>query len=72
MRKGERGASINTSTTKRVGVEYTGRTIDFVSISGHVVRGSEAVTSELKIEDEVLKYEILAVAEIPGAVKGPS
>ena len=66
---GARMSLVDKSLAERLGVEYTGRTIDFVSISGHVVRGSEAMASELRIEDEVLKYEILAVAEIPGPVK---
>ena len=67
--RGARMSLIDKSLADRIGVEYTGRIIDFVSISGHVVRGSEAVTPELMIEDEILKYEVAAVVEIPETVK---
>jgi hypothetical protein len=60
---------IDRSLAERIGVQYTGRNIDFVSVSGHVVKASEAVVPELEIEGEVLKYEALAVAEIPEKVK---
>ena len=65
----ERMSLIDKSLADHIGVEYTGRMIDFVSISGHVVKGSEAVTPELMIEDEILKYEVAAVVEIPETVK---
>ena len=60
---------IDKSLAKRVGVQYTGRVIDFVSVSGHVVRALEAVVPEFEIEGELLKYEAVAVAEIPERVK---
>jgi hypothetical protein len=66
---GARMTLIDRSLAERIGVQYTGRNIDFVSVSGHVVKASEAVVSELEIEGEVLKYEALAVAEIPEKVK---
>jgi len=54
---------------EQIGLQYTGREINFVSISGHTVKASEAIVSELELEDEVLKYEPVAVAEIPKPVK---
>jgi hypothetical protein len=66
---GARMSLIDKSIADRIGVELTGREIDFVSVSGHIVRASEAVVRELEIEGELLKYEVVAVAEIPEAVK---
>jgi len=66
---GARMTLIDRSLAERIGVQYTGRIIDFVSVSGHVVRALEAVVSELEIEGEVLKYDVLAVTDIPEKVK---
>jgi len=60
---------IDKSLAERVGVQYTGRVIDFVSVSGHVVRALEAVVPEFEIEGELLKCEAVAVAEVPERVK---
>jgi predicted aspartyl protease len=51
---GARMSLIDKSIADRIGVELTGREIDFVSVSGHVVRASEAVVRELEIEGELL------------------
>jgi hypothetical protein len=66
---GARMTLIDRSLAERIGVQYTGRVIDFVSVSGHVVKALEAVVPELELEDEVLKYEAVTVAEIPERVK---
>jgi hypothetical protein len=66
---GARMTLIDRLLAERIGVQYTGRIIDFVSVSGHVVRALEAVISELEIEGEVLKYDVLAVIDIPEKVK---
>ena len=66
---GARMSLIDESLADRIGVELTGRRIDFVSISGHTVKASEAIVRELEIEGETLKYETIAVAEIPKTVK---
>jgi hypothetical protein len=66
---GARMTLIDRSLAERIGVQYTGRIIDFISVSGHVVRALEAVVSELEIEGEVLKYDVLAVTDIPEEVK---
>jgi len=66
---GARMTLIDKSVADLVGVELTGREIDFVSVSGHMLRASEAVLREFEIEGELLKYEVMAVAEIPEAVK---
>jgi acid stress-induced BolA-like protein IbaG/YrbA len=60
---------IDRSLAEHIGVQYTGRAIDFVSVSGHVMRASEAIVSELEIEGEALKYEAVVVAEILEKVK---
>jgi len=64
---GARMTLVDKSLAERIGVQYTGRTINFVS--GQVVKALEALVSELEVEDEVLKYEAVAVAEIPEKVK---
>jgi len=66
---GARMSLADRSLAEQIGVEYTGREINFVSISGHTVKASEAIVSELELEGEVLKYEPIAVAEIPKPVK---
>jgi len=66
---GARMSLADKSLAERIGVEYTGREINFVSVSGHTVKASEAIVSELELEGEVLKYEPIAVAEIPKLVK---
>ena len=66
---GARMSLLDKSLAENIGVEYTERTIDFVSISGHVIKGQEAVTPELRIEDEVLKYAALAIAEIQNLLR---
>jgi predicted aspartyl protease len=66
---GARMTLIDRSLAERIGVQYTGRIIDFVSISGHVVKALEAIVPELEVEGEKLKYEAVAVAEIPEKVK---
>jgi predicted aspartyl protease len=67
---GARMSLIDKSIADLVGVELTGREIDFVSVSGQMLRASEAVLREFEIEGEPLKYEVVIVAEIPEAVKG--
>jgi len=54
---------------EHIGVEYTGRRVNFISISGHKIKASEAMILEMNIEGEVLKYEAVAVADIPNTVK---
>jgi|GEM_PF-455731 len=60
---------IDRSLAERVGVQYTGRKIDLFTVSGHVVKALEAVVFELEVEGEVLKYEAVAVADIPEKVR---
>lgn len=66
---GARMTLLDRSLAERVGVEYTGRVVSFIAISGHVVKALEAVVHELEVEGEALRYEPVAVAEIPGKVK---
>jgi len=66
---GARMTLIDGSLAERVGVQYTGRTINFISVSGHAVKALEALVLELKVEDEALKYEAVAVANILEKVK---
>ena len=60
---------IDKALADRLGVEYTGRSLDFISISGHVVRSMEAVILVFEVGGEQLRYEALTVADIPGRVK---
>ena len=39
------------------------------TISGHSVKALEAIVAELEVEGEKLRYEPVAVSEIPGKVK---
>jgi predicted aspartyl protease len=66
---GARMTLIDRSLAECIGVQYTGGIIDFVSISGHVVKALEAIVPELEVEGEKVKYEAVAVAEIPEKVK---
>lgn len=66
---GARITVLDETKAEEIGVEYTGRELSLVSISGHRVKAREAVVSELVIEGETLKYEALAVAKIPDDVK---
>ena len=66
---GARMSLVDKSTAEHIGVEYTGRKLDFISISGHVVEASEAVVLELVLEGELLKYEAIAVVDMPENVK---
>jgi len=52
-----------------LGVEYTGRRLDLISVSGYRVEAVEALIPELVLEGEVLRYEAVAVAEIPKEVR---
>ena len=66
---GARMSLLDKILAEKLGVEYTGREINFVSISGHAVRGLEAILPQINVEGEVLKYEPVVVAEIPKTVK---
>jgi len=48
---GARMSLIDKSLAERVGVQYTGRTIDFISVSSHIVRALEAIVSEIEVEN---------------------
>jgi len=52
-----------------IGVDYTGRKLSLVSVPGHRIEALEALVPEFVLEDEALKYEAVAVAEIPGEVR---
>ena len=66
---GARMSLLDKVLAEKLGVEYTGRKVNFISISGHTVKGLEAILSQIDVEGEVLKYEPVAVAEIPKTVK---
>jgi len=66
---GARMSLIDRSLAERIGVQYTGREIGFISVSGQTVKASEAIVQELELEGEKLKYEVIAAAEIPKSVK---
>ena len=66
---GARMTLVDRVLADRLGVEYTGREISFIPISGHSVKALEAIVAELEVEGEKLRYEPVAVSEIPGKVK---
>jgi hypothetical protein len=66
---GARMTLIDRVLAERVGVEYRGRVLNPTSISGQVLRALEAVVPVLRVEDEELKYEAVAVISIPEDVK---
>jgi len=66
---GARMSLLDKHLAEKMGVEYTGREINFLSISGHTVKGLEAIIPKIEVEGEALKYEPVAVAEIPKGVK---
>ena len=66
---GARMSLVDRLLAERIAVQYTGREINFLSISGHAVKALEALVPELEVEGEVLKHEAVAVAEIPKNVK---
>ena len=66
---GARMSLVEKHLAEHIGVKYTGRQINFISLSGHAIKASEAIVPEMKIEGEALKYEVIAVTEIPSTVK---
>jgi len=52
-----------------VGVTYTGRRRSLTSATRHKLQGEIAIVRELTVEDEVLDYEKVLVAEFDGEVK---
>jgi len=66
---GARMTLIDRSLAERLGVIYTGRKLSFIQASGHRVEAVEAIVPELILEGEALKYEAVAVTEIPGEVR---
>jgi len=63
---GARMTLIDRSLAEHLGVVYTGRKLSFVPALGHRVEAVEAIVPELILEGEALKYEAVAVTEIPG------
>jgi acid stress-induced BolA-like protein IbaG/YrbA len=66
---GARMTLVDRLLAERIGVVYTGRVLSLISISGHILKALEAVVPELEVEGEVLKYEAIAVSDIPEDVK---
>ena len=66
---GARMTLVDRALADHLGVEYTGREISFISISGHSIKALEAIVAEFEVEGEKLKYEPVAISEIPGKVK---
>jgi len=54
---------------EELGVNYTGRALSFISISGHRLRASEAAVLEFEVDGAPLRYEAVAVAVLPDAVR---
>ena len=67
---GARMTVLDLDLAGKIGVEYTGRKIAFILISGQAFEASEAMVRELVVDGETLKYEAVAIATIPQRVKG--
>jgi len=66
---GIRMTLVDRGLAEYIGVEYTGRKLSPVSMSGHRIEAVEALIPEFVLENEALKHEAVAVAEIPGEVR---
>jgi len=66
---GARMTIVDKSLAERIGVDYTGRKLSLVSVSGHRIEALEALVPEFVLEGEALKYEVVAVAELPKDVR---
>ena len=66
---GARMSILSEQLAQEVGVEFTGRELGFVSISGHRLRAREALVRELELEGVLLRYAVVAVAELPEPVR---
>ena len=66
---GARMTLIDEGLAEELGTEYTGRRLSFIPVTGHRLYASEAVVRALRIEDELLRFEAVAVAKLPGNVK---
>ena len=65
---GARMTIVERRIAEYVGVEYTGRRVNFLSISGHEVRASEAIVSEMDIEGITIvsgEHQITLIMKIP-------
>ena len=50
-------------------LEVARNNYSFTPISGHMIKALEAMVSVMEVEGETLKYEVIAVAEVPNAVR---
>jgi len=66
---GARMTLVDRSLAEHIGVEYTGRKLGPISVSGHRIEALEALVPEFILDEEILKHEAVAVAEIPGEVR---
>jgi len=66
---GARMTIVDRGLAEYIGVEYIGRKLSPVLVSGHRIEAIEALISEFVLEEEALRHEAVAVAEIPREVK---
>jgi len=66
---GARMTLVDRGLAEHIGVEYIGRRLSLTSASGHRVEALEALVPEFILEGEALKYEVVAVAELPKEVR---
>jgi len=50
-------------------LEVARNNYSFTPISGHMIKALEAMVPVTEVEGETLKYEAIAVAEVPNAVR---
>ena len=66
---GARMTLIDEDLASKLGVQYTGRKLTFISISGHKLPALEAIVPALEVEDVLLRLEVAAVTKLPDNVK---
>jgi len=63
------GARMSILSERLAGEIGVGRELSFISISGHRLRAREALVQELELEGVLLRYAVVAVAELPEPVR---
>ena len=66
---GARMSLLDKLLAHRLGVEYTGRELSFIPVSGHRLKASEAIIPHIEVDDVKLKSEVVAVVRLPEDVK---
>jgi len=66
---GARVTLVDRDLAEHIGVEYTERKLSLIPVSGHRIEALEALVPEFVLEEEALKHEAVAIAELPIEVR---